>query len=292
MPGAARLWRLLPMLPICASLCACSATTVVNALTPRSGYDRHQEIRYRVGERGLLDVYVPRSAESAPVIVYFYGGRWQTGSRSQYLFVGQAFASRGILTIIPDYRLYPEVKFPDFVDDGAAVLAWARRNVQSFGGDPERIFVAGHSAGAHIAAMLNFDETFVRRVGGDKEWIAGMIGLAGPYDFLPLEDADLQDMFGPPQRYPASQPINFVDGNEARCLLLHGLEDKTVLPRNTRHLASEIRRKNGSVRTIYYDDLEHLRIVAALAAPLRGLGKVLDDIQAFVFEEDLPDASH
>ena len=273
------------MLVIAMLLAACSPTTIVNSLTPRSGFTASKDIAYGPAMRHRLDVYAPRQeGPPRPVVIYFYGGRWQRGSKDQYLFVGEALTSQDFLAVVVDHRLYPRVRFPAFVEDGALAVAWARAHIEQYGGDPDKLFVMGHSSGAHIAAMLNLDERYLAAVGGDGSWLKGMIGIAGPYDFLPLEDADLQDMFGPPLRYPASQPIEFVDGSEPPMLLLHGLKDKTVLVRNTRNLAALVTARGGQVETVFYARLAHLRIVGALAAPLRGWAPVLGDTARFVRE--------
>jgi acetyl esterase/lipase len=184
--------------------------------------------------------------------------------------------------MIPDYRTYPDVKFPAFVEDGAQAVRWARAHARDFGGDPDRLFVMGHSAGAHIAALLALDGSYLAAAGGSRQWLAGMIGLAGPYDFLPIEDDDLKAIFGPPERYAQSQPINFVDGHNPPMLLLHGKTDITVYARNTVNLAAKIREKGGPVQSIIYPVMSHVRIVACMAAPIRFTGPTLDDVSRFI----------
>lgn len=265
------------------SLAGCSGQHLVNVLTPTAGYVKHAGIAYGDLPRQKLDVYVPKKlAPGAPVVVFFYGGRWEEGSRQGYKFAAQALTSRGFIAILPDYRLYPQVKFPAFVQDGARAVKWAHDHAAQYGGDVKHLFVMGHSAGAYIAAMLALDGHYLQAVGGSRKWLSGMIGLAGPYDFLPLEADDLKDMFGPPSQYPRTQPINYVDGKEPPLLLLQGLEDHTVYPKNTRNLAAKVRAKGGKVEAIYYRRKTHISLVAALAAPLRYTGTVLSDIADFV----------
>jgi len=255
---------------------------LVNALTP-GGYERHAGLAYGELPRQKLDVYVPeQAADRAPVVVFFYGGRWQEGARRLYKFVAQALTSRGFVAILPDYRLYPHARFPAFVEDGALVVKWAREQAHRYSGDVGRLFVMGHSAGAYIAAMLALNGEFLKAVGGSREWLAGMIGLAGPYDFLPLEAEDLKDMFGPPSRYAETQPINHVDGLAPPLLLLQGLQDRTVFPKNARNLEKAVRSRGGSVKAVYYRRKDHINLIAALAAPLRFTGTVLTDIADFV----------
>lgn len=264
--------RIFVMAGLLSALAGCSGQGLVNALTPSAGYRLHTGLAYGDAARQRLDVYAPRAAAGeAPVVVFFYGGRWSQGERAGYRFVGQYLAAQGAVAVIPDYRLHPEVGFPAFVHDGAAAVAWARRHAADYGGDPSRLFVMGHSAGAHIAAMLATDARYLAAEGGDRDWLAGMIGLAGPYDFLPLTDADLKTIFGPETAWPRSQPVNFVDGGEPPMLLLHGAADATVHAEDSEILAARVEAAGGRARLRLYEGIGHIRILAVLAAPLRWL---------------------
>lgn len=263
-------------------LAGCSGLQVLNTLTPESGYRRIADQVFDLTHGLKLDVYVPESAQRAPVVVFFYGGRWSWGSKDDYRFAGQALASRGFVTVVADYRQYPAVRFPAFVEDAARATVWAQRNAKRFGGDSEKLFVMGHSAGAHLAALIALDRRYLKNAGGDPHGLRGMIGLAGPYDFLPFTDADIKDMFGPPERYAQTQPIAFADGRNPPLLLLHGANDDKVWPKNTRNLAARVAAKGGSVETHIYPDMSHARIVAVLAAPLRRFGDVLDRVADFI----------
>jgi acetyl esterase/lipase len=271
-------------LPLLACLlAACSPTVAINSMVPDEGYWVLNGEAYGEDPRQALDVYVPEPLRAdAPVVVFLYGGRWSSGEKENYRFVGQALVSRGFVVMVPNYRLYPQVKFPVFVQDAALALRWAREHAPDYGGDPERLFVMGHSAGAHIAALLALDPQYLEAAGGHRDWLAGMIGLAGPYDFLPFNDDDLKDMFGPAERYALSQPIHYVDGRNPPMLLLHGHHDSVVLERNTLSLAASIRAHGGPVQTRLYPLMGHLQVIASLAAPLRFSGTVLEDIAAFI----------
>jgi len=235
-------------------------------------------------ERGL-DLYVPARRDTpAPVVLFLYGGRWQDGSRADYAFVGRQLAGHGVLTAVADYRRYPQVRFPAFVEDAALAVAWMRQHADEHGGDPRRLYVAGHSAGAHIAALLGTDRRYLEAVGMQPEDLAGVIGIAGPYDFLPLTDDDLIDIFGKESDWPASQPVNFVDGDEPRFLLLHGDDDLLVWPRNSVRLAARLREAGVSVDYREYPDLGHIRILAAVRFPK--LAPTLEDVVRFVRGED------
>ena len=264
-------------------LAACSGQFWANALTPRWGYDRHADIAYGDLDRQMLDVYVPNEhAAGAPVVVFFYGGSWQSGNKNGYRFVGQALASRGFIAVLPDYRLYPPTTFPGFVEDGAKAVAWAQAHAADYGGNAENLFVSGHSAGAHIAAMLATDGRYLNAAGSSVSALAGFVGMAGPYDFLPIRDPVLQEIFAPREDWPQSQPIEFVDGDEPPMLLMHGAADKTVLPKNSRNLAARVNEVGGSAELEIYPETSHIGLIAPLVAPLRGTGSELDDFAAFI----------
>ncbi|ROO24533.1 alpha/beta hydrolase [Salinisphaera orenii MK-B5] len=264
-------------------LAACSGQFWANALTPRWGYDRHADIAYADGDRQRLDVYVPdRLAAGAPVVVFFYGGSWQDGDKAGYRFVGQALASRGFIAVLPDYRLYPPARFPAFVEDGARAVAWALEHAADYGGDPGHLFVAGHSAGAHIAAMLAADRRYLAAAGASVGDLAGLVGMAGPYDFLPIEDPVLQAIFAPRAAWARTQPIHFVTGEAPPMLLMHGAADRTVAPENSRNMASRVNDRGGEARLKIYPETTHVGLIAPLAAPLRLAGNQLDDITDFV----------
>lgn len=265
------------------ALSACSGQFWANALTPRWGYDRHADIAYGDGPRQRLDVYVPQArADNAPVVVFFYGGSWQAGAKADYRFVAQALTSRGFVVVVPDYRIYPPTRFPGFVEDGAAAVAWTYAHARAYGGDADRVFLAGHSAGAHIAAMLATDPRYLAAEQTDAARLAGLIGIAGPYDFLPIKAATLKKIFAPESAWPASQPIRFVDGGEPPMLLMHGADDRTVAPDNSRNLAAAVNAAGGTAALKIYPDTGHSDILAPLAAPLRATGDELDDIAAFI----------
>jgi acetyl esterase/lipase len=211
------------------------------------------------------------------VVVFFYGGRWQSGSRENYLFVAEALADAGIITVIPDYTLYPEVRYPAFVEDGAMAVQWVLHNIARFGGDPDSIYLAGHSSGAYIAAMLALDERFL-----ETGIVKGTVGIAGPYDFLPLGSGDLRRIFGTADDLSETQPINHVDGDEAPFLLITGESDRVVDPGNSLRLAARIREHGGRVRTALYPHTGHRLVVGSLSRPLRGLAPTLRDMLSFL----------
>lgn len=280
---AGRLVRALLPLQALVLAAGCSGPDLVNAFTPEDGYRVERGLRYGQGERGLLDLYQPEGAAAdASIVVFFYGGNWQSGARGDYRFAGQAFASRGFVAVVPDYRLYPPARFPDFLQDAAAAVAWTRTNLRAPGGGPRPIFLAGHSAGAYIAVMLTLDERWLDEAGAPaRETVRAAAGLAGPYDFLPLTGANLKRIFGPEEGRRATQPIEHVDGREPPLLLIAGTADTTVRPGNTERLARRVAERGGAVETRFYDGIGHIALIASLASPLRDLAPALDDMAAF-----------
>jgi acetyl esterase/lipase len=266
------------------TIAACAPLTWLNAVTPTYGYTRTPDLAYADHPRQKLDVYVPArnsAPELKPVVIFFYGGSWQSGNRNDYRFIGEALTSQGFVVLVPDYRVYPEALFPEFLTDGARTIRWARDNVARFGGDPERIFIMGFSAGAHIAAMLALDRQYLKTVGMTPTQLRGVIGLAGPYDFLPLKSDTLKIVFGPESERWRSQPINFVDGRNPPALLMTGSADAVVNPDNTRRLAEKIKLKGGQVETVDYAELDHSDLLTRFAAPLRK-DALLNAVAAFV----------
>ncbi|MEO8161041.1 MAG: alpha/beta hydrolase [Arenimonas sp.] len=209
-----------------------------------------------------LDVYKPSSpAPGAPVVVFFYGGSWTSGSRDYYRFVGKALAERGVLVLIPDYRKAPEHPFPAFMQDGADAVAWAHAHAASLGGDPNRIFLMGHSAGAQIAALLATDARYLAVHQMRPTELAGVIGLAGPYDFLPLVEPAVMQALGPREGWPQTQPINFVSGDEPPFLLIQGDADTRVDPGNTPRFAASLRAHAQQVAVVTVPGVGHVGLV-------------------------------
>ena len=264
---------------------------MASGCTPRQGvenlvlYDRvvrSADIAYGTDARQRLDVYHERRAgTSAPVVVFVYAGRWKYGSKRDYLLIGNALARLGWIVVIPDYRLFPAVHYPAWVEDGASAVRWTRDNVARFGGDASNIVVIGHSAGAHTVAMLALDEHFLRDAGVPSSTVRGFVSLAGPVDTT-WTAPDVQELMGPPPSWPLSYPRSFIDGNEQPLLLLHGASDDVVSVGNSLRLADRIRARGGCARAIVYPRIGHIEIAVALAFPSLDLAPVMRDVSAFV----------
>ncbi len=267
-----------------ALLSACSPLGLLNAFTPADAGSRlaASGIAYGPDERHRLDIYVPEQGTGrAPVMIFLYGGGWNSGERADYGFVGHAFAAQGFVTVIPDYRLVPQVRFPAFVEDGALALRWVRDHIAPYGGDPTGIALSGHSAGAYNAMMLALDRRFLAKAGLPPSFIRSVTGLAGPYDFLPLDDPRSIAAFGEFPRLAETQPISFAGAHAPRVLLATGDEDETVRSRNSTSLAAKLRTAGAIVELRIYPGLGHAGILLALNAGFRDRAPVLTDIVRF-----------
>jgi acetyl esterase/lipase len=281
-PTTGRGVRLLIVLALVALTPACSPRRAAESLLLRGHFIRTADVAYGEDPRHRLDVYRPRAATGlAPVVVFLYGGRWQTGSRDEYRLLGDALTRRGLVAVVPDYRLYPEVIFPAWVEDAARAVAWTRENAVRFGGDPERIFVVGHSAGAHSAVLLALDERYLAAVGDGVENVAGFVSIAGPVD-TSWTDPDVQALMGPPGGWPATHPRTYVRGGTPPLLLLHGTRDRTVAAANSERLAARIRGEGGCAHIVLYPGIGHVEIMVALSLPRFRIAPVMDDLLRFI----------
>lgn len=255
----------------------CSPATLLNATVSRQGYTREADIAYGADPRQKLDLYRPDTPHAnGKTVIFFYGGSWDSGSKADYLFVAQALAASGYTVVIPNYRLYPSVRFPAFVDDGARAVRWTADRV---GGD--RVFVMGHSAGAHIALMLAANTPYLGAAGVDRLKLGGAIGLAGPYDFLPLKSARLIEIFGGANN-PDIEAITFAKAPLPPALLIHGMADTTVYPRNSTNLAAAWRAAGAPVELKLYPEAGHIDVVAAFSGLLSGRAPSRTDVLAWL----------
>ncbi|HEY0178091.1 MAG TPA: alpha/beta hydrolase [Dokdonella sp.] len=257
----------------------------LNTTNPRNGVEQRRGLVFDAAHRLALDVYRPAQAERAPLVVFFYGGSWVRGERAWYRFVGSALAARGVVVAIPDYRKLPGVGLDGFMRDAATAVAWTRAHAAEFGADADATFVMGHSAGGHVAALLATDPEWLGGVGLRPRDLAGWIGLAGVYTFLP-DDADDDDMLAVFGATAASRrrasPLAWVTGAEPPTLLLHGSADHEVDPANSRLLADAMRAAHDDVTLKLYPGIGHSALLFALSQPLRAHAPTLDDVAAFV----------
>lgn len=270
------------MLP--ALLTACSGVDLLNATVPTNTYRRTEAMAYGPDPRQLLDIYQPdATVKNAPIVVFFYGGSWSFGERGDYRFVAEALASRGIVTVVADYRLSPGARYPVFVQDSAKAVRWAYDHAAEYGADPARLFVAGHSAGGYNAAMVALDPRWLAAEGMKPSQLAGWVGLAGPYDFLPIGDKKTQVAFNWPDTPADSQPLAHASRASPPALLLAPVKDTVVDPqRSTVAMANKLRANGVRVESELFDGVSHVTLIASMASVLRGKAPVLDRFSAFV----------
>ncbi|KQR87645.1 alpha/beta hydrolase [Sphingomonas sp. Leaf343] len=262
---------------------ACAPVRIFDAMMPKDGGVAMvaRNVAYGGEPRQRLDVYAPRRTGAAtplPVVIFFYGGSWNSGTKAGYGFVGRALAARGFVVVVPDYRLVPDVRYPTFLRDNAAAVRWVRAHVAALGGDPDRLVLAGHSAGAYNATMLAIDP---RWLGRDRAAVRGWIGLAGPYDFLPLDGDVTRATFGDTPDLPATQPGAHVAEGDPPALLVTGDDDTLVRPSNSDTLARQLTAAGVPVERVRYPGIGHAGVLTAIARPFRRRAPVLADMATF-----------
>ncbi len=264
-------------------LAGCSGFSyfVANAPASFGSFHRSADLVYGQEARQRLDVFAPKEAGIHPLVVFFYGGSWSQGNKSQYAFVGAALAARGYVTVIPDYRLYPQVRFPTFLEDSAQAVAWARQHAREFGGDPERIVLMGHSAGAHMAAMLALNSSYLESAGVPPHSIVGLVGLSGPYALDPNTDT-LRTIFSSPYTPDDWQPVHFASDRAPPALLLHGLDDTVVASKHADELHDALLSHGVSVETHLYPNRGHADTAASFALIARFRTPALEQTLAFL----------
>jgi acetyl esterase/lipase len=268
--------------------CANLQLFVANVASAGGPYILTQNIAYGREPRQKLDIYHPESKPGAatqgqlPVVVFFHGGRWSEDSKDDYRFVGATLAEHGWLGIVPSYRLYPKVKFPAFVEDAALAVAWVQQHAAAYGGDPRRLFVMGHSAGAHLALLITLDRRYLAAVGSTASAIRGAIGLSGPYDFLPYPTDYIKGVFAGAADPLDTQPIHFARADAPPILLVHGGADEMVATRNSISLAAALERLGGDVTLKIYQGGSHGDTVAGFSNLRREGPPVLDDVARFI----------
>lgn len=273
--------RLAPLIAGAALLVGCSSTRLLDSVTPAGTYALDADRAYGEHPRQRLDVYRPQSGEARTVIVFFYGGSWRSGDRADYRFVAESLTRHGVTVVVPDTRVYPEVTFPTFVEDGARVLRWVQDNLA---GTDTRVFLMGHSSGAHIAALLALDPRY-RQAGGS---VAGFVGIAGPYDFLPFSSPRTAEVFAGTADLAQTQPITFARPGSPPTLLFHGAEDRTVYTHNSENLTAALRRSGVPARFVLYRDRGHIDIMLGLSSVLAGDGRLMAELLDFLAHPTRP----
>jgi acetyl esterase/lipase len=276
------------LLPLLLSGCYSAASTIANAPTHTENLSQEKEVAYGAQPQQKLDIYqslvdkktAAPTPVKRPVVVFFHGGSWSTGDKNMYRFVAADLAKAGYLVVIPNYIKYPDAKFPAFMDDIALATAWKYKNIAAHGGDPERLYLMGHSAGAHVAALLISDTSYLKKHDTTPQIIKAFVGLSGPYAFTP-DTSHLKAIFAPPSNYPAMQVPTFITGKEPPMLLLYGGDDSAVALFNLTKLADAINAKGGIVETKVYPDVGHIGIIRSMSWLNNGTPPTTKDAVAF-----------
>ena len=273
-----------PLLGLAAA--ACSPLSLLNAVGPRDrGAGRvARDLPYGDDPRQKMDVYAPAQAANLPVLVFFYGGGWDSGDRKDYGWAAQALAARGFVVFVPDYRLVPQVHFPAFIQDAAEATARAGALATSYGGDPARLGVIGHSAGAHLAMMIALDRRYMAAV-DQPTLIKAAAGLAGPYEFLPFDVAASRNAFGRAPDPTLTQPVTFARADAPPLWLGHGTDDVVVHDEDTTILCERMTAVGGRCEAKLYPGLNHADLIATFSPLFRKKAPLLDDVTGFMQRE-------
>lgn len=265
----------------------CSYISLATVNLMSLGFDGEvvKDVAYGNSGSQKVDIYLPEQlqgdSQSMPVVVFFHGGAWRDGSKGLYRFVGATLASRGFVVVVPDYRKYPEVVFPVFIEDTAAAIVWTLDNIGQYGGNPDHLFISGHSSGAHMGALVLADQRYLAEYDISPDQVSGFIGLSGPYSFTPQEE-DIIEVFGDMTDYRPMQVDNFVDGGEPPMLLLHGLDDRTVGRINIDRLQPVLEDNGVEVISRFYPDTDHTGILANFSAPYQADSELFQDMIDFM----------
>jgi len=269
---------------------ACSPLGALNALAPKEKNSKllRANVAYGADRRQAYDVYAPvniavdTDSGLAPMLVFFYGGGWDSGSKNLYSWAGRALASLGYVVVVPDYRLVPQVRFPEFLEDSEAAVRHAMANAEAYGADAQRLGLMGHSAGAYNAIMLALAPNYLNLPANGAGAVRAVVGVAGPYDFYPYDVPSTVNAFGQWPKPEETQPVNYARKTDAKFQLIYSRGDKVVGVHNAKNLAAKLKAAGDEVELIAYDKPSHPDMVAALSLPLRGRANTFSDVREFL----------
>ncbi|HEX7380978.1 MAG TPA: alpha/beta hydrolase [Nevskiaceae bacterium] len=264
------------------ALAACVNEQALNQVPAQTSVRVTPGVTYDAARGLKLDVYAPAAARHAPLVLFFFGDRWQRGTRADYRFVGQALADQGFVAMVADTGRYPPATWRKILADGAHAVVWAQAHASDYGADGQHPFLMGYSSGAYDAAMLALDPHWLQGAGGSRDALAGAIGIAGPYAFLPITAPDLRAIFAPPETWPQTQPLFWVDGGNPPMLLIASRADRIVDWDSTARLFDRIKRRGGPVEEVLYDALSHRALVASLAPGQQAQADVMANVAKFI----------
>lgn len=251
---------------------------LVNTLARGGDYQLKRDIHYGDKARNRLDHYLAEGDPDRPTVLFFYGGNWRSGEKADYRFVADTLVQHGYNVIIPDYRLYPWVRFDQIQDDAVSATEWSLDNLSK----NQPLYVMGHSAGAQLGALICLNSRLLASYPDIENRICGFIGLAGPYDFYPFTEDDHWDLFSPEERYPESQPVNYVTSDCPPLYLLHGEDDKRVRRGHSKSLMEKTRAVGGCASRKVYAKTGHVGILLSFTRLHRRSSPVVKDIVEFL----------
>lgn len=262
----------------------CSSTGLFllnSSVKLKAGHEVTKNLAYGDHAWQKLDLHIPAAKSGAvkPVLVFFYGGSWYTGKKEQYFFAADAFTRLGYLVVIPDYLKAPHAKFPQFIQDGAASIAWVKNNIARYGGNPDAIFVAGHSAGAHLGGLLFSDPSYLQAHGLEPRSVRAFAGMAGPYNFTPTEEKFIK-VFGK-ENFEKMKMMNHIDGDEPPMILMHGLKDSTVGVANKNASIEKLQAAQVPFKDVEYAKASHIGILLSLTPRFSEQASTVTDIHRF-----------
>lgn len=245
--------------------------------------------RYGKDPAQKLEMFVPQGASGPlPIVVFVHGGSWASGDPHDYRFIARTLCAKGYAVVLAGYRLYPQTQFPGMLQDGAAAVRWVQDNTARLGGDPRRMALMGHSAGAYNVAMLTLDPQWLKAVGLDTQVIRGTAALAGPFDFLPLDSPATINSFGNAPDLAKTQPVNFVRRDAPPLLLVTGDADTRVRPRNSQVLARRLTEAGVPNEPILLDGVSHEGIIMMFARPFSRDTRAIDAVLPFLAKVTTP----
>ena len=266
---------------------------VLSAVDRITGGSGEAELKARIATGDHPDqklfVWAPEEPVSQgsprPVLMFVHGGSWNSGDPESYDFVGRAFVKEGFVVVLSGYRLGEAGNYPGMIEDTARAFAWVHKEIEDYGGDPQSIVLAGHSAGAYNMMMAALESRWLARHSLSPANIAGVVGISGPYDFLPLDSDSTKASFGHVDDLDATQPINHVSRDAPPMLLLHGEKDTTVGVFHSRNLKALLEEAGVDTRLELYPEKNHIDPLISIAAPWRSNRDVVTKIAEFAREQ-------
>ncbi len=261
------------------SVAACAPVSILNGITPASTFEKTKNVSYGDSSSGeVLDIYRSEKPKAdAPVLMFVHGGSWDSGNKDMYKFLAEGFTKSGYDIVLPNYRLYPDAKFPNFLEDNAKAVAHTSK---AFPG--RSIVLMGHSAGGYNVLMLGLRDEYLKAAGVDLcASVAGIVGLAAPTGIVPLKSERLIEIF--PDRFTGDDAaLNNVSAPAPALFLGHGESDTSVYPQNSEALAEKVIARGGKATLKIYPGQSHTDVVKLLSRHFDDDATLKEDVVEFI----------